>query len=356
MRSRLSAAVFLGIALLCPSAPVVSAQSDSPDEPVEINGSIHTPEQIMLLLIRSDLVYNIDLVADSVDLTDSIPEPYQGVSTFVRANDDGTRHMYRYDPDQKTIDAYLAADSLFEAEDYKEAIAGYRKVLELYPDYSQMYTWIGQSYRKLGTLDSALYYYQLAIERNFIDYTAHWFLGNLYWELTDTTYALKQLTIGHILNRHHVAMRDRLRELREQVGRPWHEWELKPEYELSTDRYTVSVRCDLDWLFYAVTKALWKYEPEYAKKMGASSNDSLVLDLSEEREALAVWAMSELSSAKSDSTEPPTEVALVWDCLTNGMTSPMILYEVMAVYYPTSMLLLPREMIDDMVTYVDTYH
>jgi tetratricopeptide (TPR) repeat protein len=137
-------------------------------------------------------------------------------------------------------------------------------------------TLIGDCFYNLGDYENAIFYFDKAMARNFIDYDAHWFKADALKNLGDMDGALREITIAHLLNVNHESLNMVLRRYREIIGRPWKEMNFEPWYELEISGDSVFVKADPGWLGYASVKALWKYEPGYAESMIGEDYKSLM--------------------------------------------------------------------------------
>ena len=69
------------------------------------------------------------------------------------------------DPAQLEADLQ-AADGLFNAQQYSEALEAYQKLLTLLPDLTNLYLQIGHSYQALGQYDEAIAAYEVLLEKD----------------------------------------------------------------------------------------------------------------------------------------------------------------------------------------------
>ena len=162
---------------------------------------------------------------------------------------------------------YNDAEEAFHKKDYTKAIELYNKVIQVQPNYYHAFTLIGDAYFSSEKYDSAIVYFKKAINNNFADYNAHWFLADTYNKCYIVDSALKEITIAHLLNVNHENLNKALRYYRNKNNRPWKEWSYVPQYTLSKDGNKVTINTTADWLGYALVKSVWKYEPGYAESM-----------------------------------------------------------------------------------------
>jgi tetratricopeptide (TPR) repeat protein len=341
----------------------ITAQQDSEDTAtaldldvdsiqVVVDGNFHYPGEILVLLEQSDLMYS--MYTDGPDTSENEIDPPVLTSDYYRVlQEDGSIVLYNYSVSDSVMLLLAASEGAFEAEAYNEAIEIYKSILELEPGYHQMLVWIGQCFGIELMTDSARYYYELAIERNYIDYNAHWFLGDLVWNQGDTLRALQELTLAHILNVNHELIRERLWHLRKMTGRSWEEWSFRPRYSLSDSGHNVEIKAEIQWMWYAMVKALWKYEPGYSENMTGRPHSDALVNFLEEKEALGVWTLSLLDESENTDDTLANRLKRV---MQDGFLNEFIYYERVAPFYPAVMLPLSEEVLLRIGEYVNRYH
>lgn len=234
------------------------------------------------------------------------------------------------------------AEKRFRQADFEGAIEIYEEVLKSDPTYFQALTLIGDAYFAMGRMKAARRYFEQAIDSNFIDYQAHWFLADTLWSLGLRELALDEIVVAHLLNVNHAVLRKKMIAFHRQMGQDWENWSYEPHVQLRKDGNTVTIGCQPEWIGYCLVKAVWKYEPGYAESKGKQGQTPFFP--AEEKEALvAVLAHNdELSNIRS--------------IVSDGFTDAFLLYERVAGKHPVAVLLLPREEFLRLKTYVVRYH
>jgi Flp pilus assembly protein TadD len=99
-------------------------------------------------------------------------------------------------PDAKTENLNLVAGrQAIKAKDFKSAVKSLTKAVQENPKDADAHTMLGYSYRKLGTFDKSLEYYQMALKIDANHRSAHEYLGELYLEMNQPANAEKQLQV-----------------------------------------------------------------------------------------------------------------------------------------------------------------
>jgi Tfp pilus assembly protein PilF len=99
-------------------------------------------------------------------------------------------------PDAKTQEEspdMAAGRKALEAKDFAGAVTHFTKAVEADPKNADAHSLLGYSYRKQGTFDKSMDYYQRALKVNANHRGAHEYLGELYLEMNQIDNAEKQL-------------------------------------------------------------------------------------------------------------------------------------------------------------------
>jgi len=323
----------------------VSAQEPSPLDSILIDGHLHTPSEIVRLLDRSPVIYELSAYPDS-GAPHELAEPVILPPGLTFKMVDGEVEYSQLSLKDTAAKLFDHAEYLFGEHEYQEARAYYRQVLELGPSYTPALICYGDTYYSEGNIDSAAFYFAKAVEANPVDYQARWFLADALWESGDTSASIEQLTHAHILNVHHADMFHILKQRRFAVGEPWREWSFIPTCSLSQTNDTVRIVARPHFLGYALAKAIWAYEPGYADKMRDITDPAeMLLNLAEEKEAVACALVG------NDSLR-----TAILEKLDISDFTEFLLYEVIAKKQPEKMLLLAPQSRDRIVNYLNKYH
>jgi tetratricopeptide (TPR) repeat protein len=304
--------------------------------------SLHTPDEIYKIMEKSSLTYEIDIKESLPPPAAESPRVLSSELLLTQQGDD--LQLVAMTPSAGAREALDAAEQAFEKKEYASAIEGYRKVLEIDPSFVHALTLLGDVYYSRAEYDQAAESFQKAIDRNFADYDAHWFLADTEWKLGNKAQAIEEITIAHLLNVNHEKLKQALLRLRDEIGRPWKDWDYSPRFTLSRDGGKIKVVAQEGWIGYALVKAVWAYEPGYAESAAGPDYGKNAMTDQEEKEAL----LAVLNDPKS-----PQQLSRIVD---DGYVNEFLYYEVLARGHPAAIVLLPRELFMRVVHYVDTYH
>jgi len=336
-RSRLG--VLLVSALLV--SPGSLAQTTWLDIPID--GTPHRPEEIFTLLEQSSIRYEIALIGDEDSRNRREDLPLVSELLTLLPREEGGYLLTTNIPDS-AFQLLDSAVSLYRLDMYDEAIALHLIGCREFPHLHQFPTLLGDNYYSQDKFDSAITWFNRALDINSGAYQTHWFAADAYWEKGDTDKALYHITRAHLFNRNYDIIKERLQQMRLAAGQLWQEWGHEPIYRLVEIEGGVRVESDARTLLYALVKALWEYEPLYAEAMWQPGEILGNVNLGSEREG--VLALSERLMAET----PFLEIALA------GHLNLFIIYEYILVNNPTFIFLLPDDAVDALIAYIETYH
>lgn len=318
------------IALTVAAFPVVS------DE----NG-LTEPSVMIKIMEDSNTTYNISMSEEGMNSDEYVAENILRSDSYLEKNTDGKIILKKYNISPSMNALFIEGDDHFIKKEYDKAIDVWENALIKYPNYILLNTMIGDAYYFKHDYIKAKKYFLKTINENPIDYQARWFLSNTYQKLGDKDAALEQIILAHIYNRYHKEILKTLKGYLELRGLVWEEWDFIPQYQLRKTEKGIDVQVEMDWLGYALAKAIWKFEPGYPKH--DTNKDSLV-NPREEKEAILMLLSQ---------TENPARIN---DVIEQGMISSFINYEISLRKYPFVSRLFPSESINDIVLYLKKFH
>ena len=319
------------------------AQADG--EEVVVDGSTHSFDELLKIADISTVKYNLTADGNYEELANTDDRRVLNNLLFVVQTDDGPA-LATPDLGDSTLALFQSGEDAYAFRQYDEALKYYHLAYDSDSGFTHVLAMIGDVHYLEGRYDSAVVYYERGLAVNPASYSFHWFLSNALWELGDTARSVRELTLGHLLNRNHLAMYGLLQHRRSEIGRPWKNWWKEPLVRISEDDAGVLVELEPKWVGYALVKAIWAYEPGYADKMLATCEETVLCrHLREGREALIALATGDTGM----------EEQLV-SIIEAGDADLAILYELLSRETPEFLLILAPETINALVYYIDTYH
>ena len=251
--------------------------------------------------------------------------------------------------DEETLKLKEETEKLFGEKKYQEARKNYQTIYEKYPKYSKIGTYIGQTYELEGDTEKALEWYKKSIENNYIDYLAHWFIGRLYFKSGKQEKGTEHLMIAHILNRNISYILNDLIAILAEQGIEYDNWVFNPQVKVSsTGEKKVLIQYADNWLYYAMTKAVWNFEPEYRKSKGLDKDEASTLEYKEA--LLGIYIVTEgKKKARKDKSINALHLAME-----EKMFDEYILYETFLPKLPIVAYQLGEEEILKIVNYIKT--
>jgi len=304
---------------------------------------IHTPAEIIKMVSDSKIAYEINQLQSKIEPDYAEKLNYNDV--YRRYDKDGFSTA-KYKPTDAALEANHKAEEAFQGHNISEARKYYREAYEKDSSFYMVMTYIGQTYGLEKNPEKAIEWYQKAIQKNYIDYMAHWFLADAYDDAGRLEEAKKEILIAHILNRNNPRILTSLKIILSKNGINYENWYFSPQYKLdkSPDN-KISIEYEGNWLIYALTKALWVYEPGYAESMG--KKDNTLFNEYEEKEALAGMLMQ----ADKKKSEIP-EIRILKKALDKKMVQEYIFYEILLPQYPVAAYQFPEVMVNSIADYL----
>jgi tetratricopeptide (TPR) repeat protein len=306
---------------------------------------LHTLPEIVEIIKASNLNYSVDTVKSAPQAIfpiDSI-RPVLAGGQYIKYVDSVPQFAYYKQP--QMAEAMMGfAGQAFDDKSYAEAIGWYRKVQMVDPKYQPIYSYLGEAYLVLDSLDSAKVNLGKSVMLNFADFMAHRLLAKTLWKQGNKEEAVKEMTTAHVLNINNQLIVSELMDMRLNSGRMWFGQRFEPQYRLVKGHDTVYVTADVDWIGYAMVKAVWKYEPKYAIKMLGFDPTGSTYVMQEEREGV----IAALTTNK--------KLGFLSPVIDQGYLDDFIMYDIVAPRYPQEIAILSKEQILRLVGYVDKFH
>lgn len=196
-----------------------------------------------------------------------------------------TTNFYRVETEDKiTINEFQVSDSAkyyynlaeseYQGKNLDKARFYYLKALKVQPDFYYVQKYVGQTYSFQNNIDLAIFWYEKAIQNNSMDYMAHWFLADSYFQKGDETKALSEITMAKILDRNNRLIDKSLNKILLDKRMDTTSWIFTPQYELKaiSDR-EVDISYDGDWIGYGMAKAATIYNLTLMDAFGDDTSD-----------------------------------------------------------------------------------
>lgn len=316
----------------------------------------HDPAEILRMVEKSTYTYELDQIdKHSVGMMKVPATVDYGI--YLKRLPDGSivvqsfQNEYGQNPDYAAC--FQNAEDAFSKDSLDAARYWYKKVLDVASNQSQVMTYIGQTYENEKDYEAAFPWFRRAIDTNYYDYNAHWFLADDLVLTHHVDEAVKEILIAMVLNRNHQRISTSLKINLQIAKKPYVDWAFGPRYEIdSTGDKHISIKCDttyMEWLSYALCKALWAYEPGYRDSMLVGVNEEPLVV--EEKECfLSVLAVIENSGKPTQ--DPILQTAQ--KALAAGKFTEFVVYDVILPSHPNFVFKLPRAFIQSIPDYILT--
>lgn len=239
--------------------------------------NIHSPDEIVTLMTNSSTKYMCANLKKEIDCQDYSWNILK--NDYYRIGDDKDLKIYKYKISDSARIYLETAEMYFAITDFKSALEYYKKSYESDTTTYFNLTFIGQCYCFLKKYDESIKYYKKAINNNYIDYMSHWFLADIYAGNENWKKAVKEITTAQILNRNNPRLKKALIDIYDKAGIEWNDFCFNPQLKLKVlGKDSVSVKFNLVWMMYAMTKAIWSYEKGYRESMGEKESQFSALE------------------------------------------------------------------------------
>ena len=314
----------------------------------------HEPAEILKILSDSRLTYDIGMLQSPEIKTVEYP-PQLNHGLFLKKMPNGTRVVTTYDSEFDSVETYkpnlMTAESAYANKEFSQARLSYIKALLAAPNSSQVMTFIGQSFEAEHAFDSAKVWYLRAIDANFYDYMAHWFLADIHWRQQSKDSAITEICLARIMNRNNPRLSASFVRIFKDAEINYSDWEFHPAInveQLPTNHISVTFdEKHSEWLPYALCKALWKFEPDYRKSM--LSRVKGLPAVIEETECVMNVIIG-LENSKTSTDDKSLKAAK--EALEGNMFSEFIVYDVILPGEPYYAFNLSREFMKNVAQYI----
>jgi len=311
---------------------------------------LNTPAEILKMMIDSKMKYMIDLYDTTKENKKECKDNSNllNINMFYRIEDKGNLITKEYRLSKEEMQLLEHAEHAFQYNITDTAVYYYEKLLESNPKLFFIYTYKGQVYGHQKEHKKEIECYKKAIDSNYIDYMAHWFLADAYYLLEEYEKAKDEILIAHILNRNNKRLKDALIRILDKLDLKYVDWCFNPQYELNKlDETKISIKSSSKWSMYAYTKAFWEFEPGYKESMGSYKNTKSTI---EESECLFSLIL-EMETKKEDYTGDLQFEAL-FKAKNNKLLIEYILFEIFLPTMPQAVYQYPIKSVESIKDYL----
>lgn len=300
-------------------------------------------QKAMETINASKTLYNLKVVDEP------FPVPDRSKLINVQVYREKTPKGYvikNFEPSGEAKKLFEKAESYFSARQLEKARDAYTLALQQDPKLYSAITYIGQTYGIEKNWDRAELWYKKAIDANYIDFMAHWFLADVYLAKGQKEKALEEISIAKVLNRNNPRLEAKRKEIFDANGLEIKNWTFNPQFRISRDSVTgnVNMVSDSIWMYYAFIQAAWMYEPEYkAKAKKSLMPETMYLEC----------LMGFLPYMDNKKIKDSVEAIKRFDkALDAKKSSEFILYEMILPDYPATALTLTKKQIEYLKDYL----
>lgn len=305
---------------------------------------LHTPSEILKIMEKSEVAYSLEELKAEIACRDYGTELNDMHKYVVVVDSQYQVREYAFTPKTKAL--YQRAENFFGDEKYDSAKACYERLIKADTSLYFVYTMLGQIEEIRGNSVTAVLLFRRAIEKNFYDYMPHWFMADHLYALGNSKDALEEIVIARILNRNNLRIKSTFEKIVRSLKLSATDICFTPQCEIENPAGTVIIKTHSLWTGYALTKAVWEFEPNYSDSMGVQANHFSSL---EEREALVSLYITTKTDARA--TKYPYLV-MFNKAMAKGRLDEFIFYEIVLRQHPNVVYSLNPAFINAIKNYV----
>jgi len=288
--------------------------------------SIHSPQEIFQIMEKSSISFELSPLEVDIPVPDRSDK--LNYNTQYRVEDSNGIVTYNYEISEETKKYYDQAEKHFHNKDFVSARQMYLKAFETDTTFFQVLTYVGQTFGIEKNFNEAINWYRKAIDLNYIDYMAHWFLADAYKEIGELRKAVDEITIAMILNRNNARIKKSFDNIYNLKRLKSPNWTFNPQIKIdSTGVNKVRIAFKSEWMGYAMVKSLWMFEPNYKESMGIRGNSISTL---EERECF----VSLMTTLDKKAVKNNPHFKALQKSIDKNMIDEFIFYEIVLLNHP----------------------
>ncbi len=301
-----------------------------------------TPADFFAIMDSSEVVYEVRELDEYIEPTDYSENINTGM--VYRQDEKEAFSVKEYDVPLKAQETFIRAEHLFDEGKPEEARELYKQTLEIAPNFSRAYTYIGQTYYMQKDYKNAAKYLKKAIKLNSIDFMSYWFLADAYYELGKKKKALDYILTAKVLNRNNPRVQESLKRILAINHLRYEEWQFNPQIKIdSTGVKEVRIAAKPEWIPYAMVEAAYTYDPAFVNMKN---------DFPLNRTKEGVLALSLVLTDEKTVAQHPEFIALA-QAVENKDFDDYIYYELLLIKYPKLAFYLTDKGRDGIIDYVE---
>ena len=309
---------------------------------------IHSSVEILKVMANSKLTYDIGTLTKKIETPNYSQK--RNKNNIYRTMADSATVIREFKPNESALSLYDNAETYLSNKNNDSALKYYKLALEADTNFFKVLTSIGQIYEANNDLEKAEFWYKKAIQKNYIDFMAHWFLADIYFQKGKISQAKDEITIALILDRNNPSLKSAFFDILKKVKLGAEDWYFTPQMELEKISDTrIRISFDKKWIGYAMAKALWRFEPGYRTSMGVKEGKYSIL---EDRECL-INELVALANANID-YKKDIQLLTLRNAIDNKYLNEYILFEIVLPRNPESVYQLSQELILKIKDYILT--
>lgn len=316
---------------------------------------LHLPDDIARIIQNSSLEYQIDSTGYQGN---PIPFPQKGQASKkwkqININGDIQLVLTAKNHTKKIKKSIKIGDKRFNKKKYKKARECYQKAYKKINTSPLVINKIAATYAAEKDYETASFWYERSLEYNPIDTETLLGMAQAFEQLGNIKKAKDAILLAHIYNINNQEITKKMMHILALNNISYKPIRLSPVFDIQKEKNRIFIRSNHPiWGQYAAVKAIWKYEPNYARKMNTLSQQKS--STIEEKEAIlnALIVYNFLEDKDKKNKFPLLE--LLSKISFQEQINNFIFYEIEARKNPTLPLLLPPQKITALKKYITDF-
>ncbi len=324
-----------------------------------------SPAELTATIDESELLYEIRFREDLESLApDGLTEaawPSFGSGLehpFVEVTPDG-RSLVPYQLGDGCVAQMTAAEPAFARRDYESAAKVYAAAVASFPDCYLAYLHLGDTSWHRGDTEAALLRYQRAADLNPYSFQAHYFHANALLKLGRTSEAYNGYLDALALRPHRESIEQLFAHYGGKIGATYDPWRLAPRVLLEPMKDGMTITIDPTdsaapaWKTYGQCRALWTIEPDFGPS--SDGKEESVWNNTTEINCLRAAVAAYRNGMAAGVVSEDRDLERLHQVDEAGLLVGLVFYEVGGHINPDILLLLPQEIRDTILAYLERF-
>ena len=325
------------------------------------NYTYHEPSEILKIISDSEIKYSIEfdslLSKDNLKLNTEVFKPYC-INPFYRLEYTNESNFILIDDTAKGEIKYLldSGDKLLGDENYEEAMQIYEEITRADPKWFKGWTKLADCYFHFGEFEEAEKYFLKALELNEDGYQEHFYLADSYYQKGDYEKSFNHIIMAYMLNRCSSSVKALVDGISKKLNLKYIDDRLSFQINIKkiSDNECLISHGNLEssnLLALSNCLAMWEMEKDFVEKYNSDSLNGMIVKY---KECLTNQAIITAKYIGENKNVSKVELSL-HNAIMDGYIDAIVYWDIFAMKYPKTTLLLPRTLKTKICEYIRKY-